>query len=166
MKNKNLVVVDIQPQYSSFISYVVYDNLAGLIKNHDNIIWYFNGLDVGIDDQPQDIKYMMYEYIDEEDLDKIKFVEKSYAFFRNRMDRGDDRSDILKTLNEMNKNNINDSRELDNDEGGFMYIPDIFIPDYKSTNICGGGDRECLAEMEIFFSLNKIKTKRMNGAIY
>jgi hypothetical protein len=163
---KNLIVIDIQPQYSSFIPYSVYDNLAGLIKNHDNILWYYNGLDVGIDDQPQDILEMIYDYLDEDDLSKIEFVEKSYAFFRNRMDRGDDPDDIIKFLRKMQKLGIHDSREIDNDESGFMHIPDITIPTWKSANICGGGDRECLAEMEIFFSLNKIKTKRMPGAIY
>ena len=162
----NLIIVDIQPFYSKYFGRNLLFNTAQAIKTAHNITYYYNGEDVGIEDKEWEIREMFYDYLKEDEWNKVNFVEKSYAFLRNWMDIGKE-DDILPTLDIMSQRDINDSREIEEfEDDDPIYFPDFDIPEYEFTHICGGGENECLKEMEILLEHKKINTKRLNGAIY
>ena len=156
---KNLVVVDIQPCYQPWFHSNLLSELAKLLESAKNIIWYYNGPDVGVDDSDNCIIDMMIDYVNEEILQSITFIEKGYGFLRDWMDNGVEDAEIIKALRK------ND--DCYHNEYGEIYIPPyIEKPNLKSCYICGGGDQQCLKEMEILFKYWKIQTKRINSAIY
>jgi hypothetical protein len=181
VSGKHLVVVDIQPEYESYISFIP-SFVNFLNENYDslaNLTFLYNGHDTLGMVEEQDYKMWWLENgLDEHIVDGARFYDKGYAFFRYCMDSDVDEEDTTELVRYMIEKNVNDSRDLDEDfwnefverfgkenvrellefSGDCINIPDLMseLEDYRGVVLCGGGIRECLKEVEI--SLNALGT--------
>jgi hypothetical protein len=178
---KHLVVVDIQPEYSSYISFLS-NFIDFLNENYDNvsrITFLYNGYDtMGMVNENEYQMWWLENGLDESVLDVARFYDKGYAFFRYCMDEGVDVDKIVGLIKLMVREGVNDSRDLDEEfwdkfisEYGHedvrelleysddcVNIPDLMdeLSNYKNIILCGGGINQCLKEVEIaLMSLDK-----------
>jgi len=192
-QNTKVILVDFQPAYDNEWS----PNYKSALKNaieylnrshSTNVIIFFNGEEVGIEDTSSDVAQHYIEYgLDENLVDNFSFREKSYAFFRSWMDSGIAPGLIIKVIRHMTVTHNNDSRDLEEDEmidligqdnyekyfniieGDPIYLPDINIAEIKSFSgalIGGGGEKECLREIQILMNAFNIKYKAVSSWIY
>lgn len=184
---ETFICIDIQKEYSSGINFLE-EWVDFINKNHEDnkIVLIWNGPEVG---GPEDWDYKMWLMdigIEEDAFDYISFQDKYYAFFRDPMDEGIDLDDVLSIIKFMHENNINDSREIDDDklndicdklgiepymfngDGGNIYIPDImdYIDRFDNFYLMGGGEYECLAEIELLCQLLGKNFKKLSKFIY
>lgn len=177
--NNVLISVDIQPEYENYMRFKPYSFINWLENNsekYSKIVFLFNGPDLGFQSEDEYKIWLMDNEMSEGLLERIDFFDKGYAFFRNAMDAGLDEGEILKLINYMYKNKINDSRDIEDDIWAQIGLDDstiekmnknedaLFIPDvmnYLSTitgniSLVGGGRNECLREVEFCLKvLNK-----------
>lgn len=173
---KELIVVDIQPEYEKgfgFKTYQFIEFLNAHANEFSSITLLYNGPDLGMVSQSDYTMWLIDNGLDEDVLNNINFFEKGYAFFRNAMDAGVDHDEIVHVIAFMAKNDINDSRDLTeelwnqfsatfpNDVDIVEYLKDnedaIFIPELideldnskQAPFVMGGGRNECLAEVLI-----------------
>lgn len=155
----DLIVVDVQPFYKDFCRHIIRD-VGVAIEKADFVTYYYNGMEVGIKDTEDEILEMLEAW----DLShKIHFVEKGYGFFRDWMDYGvpdQDIIDYITTGDESIKVDHFDSKGID------IYDPCLYVPPLENAMICGGGDFECLKEMELYLKVHGIETERIQNAIY
>jgi hypothetical protein len=209
-RSDSLILVDFQPAYSpqadqDYDSY--YDDeedyysdqevedkfgymdaihgVAQYINKHrPNVLAFFNGEEVGIEDTSQQVAWHYIQNgLDEELIHNFKFIEKGYAFLRNWMDQGISDATIIKVIRYMVTNRINDARDIEeeilqeltgNDYQDWMhdesfYIPDISLAQLKKLNgslLAGGGRHECLREIELLMNAFNIRYKRVDDWIY
>jgi len=182
LNNKHLVVVDVQPEYQDYFSFNPYDFADFINENYENLYnltFLYNGADtLGMVSEWDYKQWLIDIGINPEIVENSNFVDKGYAFFRYCMDSAIDEEVIANFVRFMMDNNINDSRDL-NEEIWNKYIEEygdedirdllehaedmISIPglmdDLMSMSnivITGGGISECLKEVEIALqSLNK-----------
>ena len=191
---KELVIVDIQPDYKKYITFNMgsfVDFLNKSYKKYERILYLYNGREtVGSDDQGSITEWLVEYGLDEEVLNIVEFYDKGYAFLRNAMDQGIDEDEIVHLLEYMSSNDLNDSRDLDEDnwlEFSRLYPKDIDIKEYLQDNddsinipdvlerikyiknnfqICGGGKTECLAEVLILIKLCKKRYSLLPQFVY
>ena len=181
------VVVDVQPSYNKFCGRIV-DGLCDFLNSRKGPIHiFYNGESMGFDDNEQSItEYYMEHGLNEEATYNMKFIDKGYAFFRNWMDAGMDRSNLIKAIRFMVNNRINDSREVadeqwesvfgndweevkDTVQGDMINIPDVVISDLKKLSGCylmGGAEHECLSEFRLLFEAFNINYKLIKDFTY
>lgn len=171
---KHLVVVDIQPEYSKYISFLS-KFIDFLNENYDKVsrlTFLYNGYDtLGMVNESEYINWWFENGLDESVIDVAKFYDKGYAFFRYCMDESIDENKISDLVRLMIDKNINDSRELDEEfwneymethghedvrqllelADDCITIPDLMdeLKNYNNIILCGGGINECLKEVEI-----------------
>lgn len=181
VQGKHLVVVDIQPEYSTHINFLptFINFLNNEYENLANLTFLYNGEDtlgmVNINDYKM---WWMENGLEEHIIDGATFYDKGYAFFRYCMDEGVDEEDTTELVRYMIEKGVNDSRDLDEDfwnefverygkenlrdllefAGDCINIPDLMdeLKDYRGVVLCGGGINECLKEVEI--ALNALGT--------
>ena len=191
---KELIIVDIQPDYKKYITFNMgsfVDFLNKSYKKYERILYLYNGREtVGLDDQGSITEWLVEYGLDEEVLNIVEFYDKGYAFLRNAMDQGIDEDEIVHLLEYMSSNDLNDSRDLDEDnwiEFSRLYPKDIDIKEYLQDNedsinipdvlerikyiknnfqICGGGKTECLAEVLILIKLCKKRYSLLPQFVY
>lgn len=177
---KTIISVDIQPEYSKYINFDL-NNWVNMLNQHDGIIVFlYNGYDTLGMVNEDDYKMWLYDLgVDEELIySKAIFYDKGYAFFRYCMDNDIDDDDIVGLIKMMIEHNVNDTRELDKEfwdefienygsdnvrellefADDCINIPDLmdFLTRFSNILICGGGQNECLKEVEIaLMALNK-----------
>jgi len=178
VQGANLISVDIQPEYENAFSFDLYSYVSFLNQNIDkmnSLTFLYNGADtLGMISESEYKMWLIENGFDEENLNSVRFYDKGYAFFRFCMDEGADEDEIVNLVKYMIHNNINDSRDIDEEMwNGFMTeygyntsqvrdllepaqdcinIPDLmdFLQRYSSKIvICGGGINECFKEVEI-----------------
>jgi len=178
IKNKTLLVVDIQPAYQKWISFSVFTFLNFLNRNFEEfnrVIFFFNGPEMGYEDEHEFKTWLQFDNnLDEEIVDNADFYDKSYNYFRNCIDAGLYEKKIVKLIKFMLNKDLWDSREFNEDdwdefikshpdsedvrelmEGNedCIWIPDLieYIQDnvHGELLLCGGGTNECLKEVEI-----------------
>lgn len=187
-RNIPLISIDIQPYYGKYVDRILGKFVNFLNKHGGDIYYFYNGMDVGIEDTGRSISEWLYENgVREDVLDRIKYREKAYSFFRNFMDAGMDRHEMIKIIRYMVINRIGDSRDIDEDswkgllgnlykdwsnlvlsEDGIM-IPDISISALKKASgcyLCGGGRDECLSEFRLILESFNIKYRLISSLIY
>lgn len=192
--NRNkIILVDFQPAYNGggFGHDEALQNTVNSLNkmNPTDILVFYNGEDVGIEDTADEVISMYIEYgLDETIAQKIQPREKSYAWLRSFMDEGMDASLIIAIIRYMAVNRINDSRDIEPEtmaqiigqdnyeqwesliEGGDMInIPDIAIDELKSMSGCligGGGQHECLKEIQLLMNAFNIKYKQVADWTY
>lgn len=190
--SKNLVIVDVQPFYHNWHKHLTpylieYVNMS----NYSNMLYFFNGEEMGIPDNVNTVaEYLVEHELDETKLNRFYFIEKDYSFFRGWMDLGIDDEVIVSIVKYMLKNKIYDSREIDPDDllqmlessfgdesnDIFEQISDevIFIPswDYSKLqafnkyDLCGGAREECLKEIEILLQALDIEYNVIENLTY
>lgn len=183
-----LISIDIQPAYERYCSRIMRNFVNFLNTHKGDVYFYYNGSDVGIDDNPESITYWLMEHgVNEEVFDRIIFREKYYAFFRNFMDAGMDRHELIKIIRYMVINGITDSRDVDEEKwqeilgnkfnefenlltgGDNIHLPDISIKELKTLSgcyLCGGGKDECLSEFRFLLESFNIKYTLIKSLIY
>jgi hypothetical protein len=176
--NKDLVIIDIQPEYENVFSFDISEFTAFLnenINNFSSVTILYNGYDtLGMINEYDYKEWLLENGLEEENLNGITFYDKGYAFFRYCMDSDIDHDLTTALVKWMYNNNINDSRDIDSDiwdtieqelegvstqdirsllenSGDMINIPDL-MDELKHLNnivITGGGLEECLKEVEI-----------------
>jgi len=187
--SKNCIVVDIQPMYQKSFNFKLFEFVDFLENNTRDVLYYFNGPDTVGDDSKMDIMYWLIEEgLSEEKINDITFFDKGYAFFRSFMDQGIPESTIIKMVRYMYKKREWDSRDIEKEEwqkilgkeytdeveylldiGDMIYAPDINISQLRKHSggyICGGGKRECLAEVKLLMSAFNFKSTEVKRFIY
>jgi hypothetical protein len=124
----DLVIVDIQPEYESNITFDIVDFVrwAFVEQEFNSITYLYNGPDLGMSSAEQVIEWLTDKYLEETDdyeaietivydVGRADWFDKGYGFFRDVMDAGyeDEIVDIGKF---MLKHDINDSRDIDLEE--------------------------------------------------
>lgn len=184
VQNKTIINVDIQPEYSKWITFNINEwaNFINKSSRNNKLVFLFNGEDtlgmININDYRDWL--IMDLGIDEDVIYNAEFYDKGYAFFRYCMDNSIDEEVIVRLVKFMVANNINDSREIDEDmwanfatsngvdtdtvrellehSDDMISIPDLmeYLNQYSNIVLTGGGINECLKEVEIaLLALNK-----------
>ena len=173
---KHFVVVDVQPEYEKYISFV--GELVRYINTNyesmSKLTFLYNGYDTLGMVSENDYKYWWLEHgLDENIIDGAEFYHKGYAFFRYCIDNSIDEDNIVDLVRFMYQRDVNDTRDmtpefwdefidLHGDEeirellefsGDAINLPSLIdeIKDYRGVVLCGGGINECLKEVEIAF---------------
>jgi len=172
----NLIIVDIQPEYEEYMGFDTYQFTEWLNENSNNfnsITYLYNGAETLDMIEEHDLKFWLYENeLNEDLLNNISFYDKGYAFFRYCIDSGISDEDIALLVRYMYKNDINDSRDIDEEvweafvaeygleevkellqyAGDMINIPElmeILVEIDDKIALVGGGINECLKEVEI-----------------
>jgi hypothetical protein len=172
---KHLVVVDVQPEYAPYMNKMQY-GLFEYINTHINelagLTFLYNGEDtMGMVSENDYRMWLVENGLDEDIAYEATLYDKGYAFFRNCMDRGGDDEELVNLVRFMRSNDINDSREVDEefwelfvekygsenvrelmeDSEDCISIPDLmdFLERYNNVVLVGGGINECLKEVEL-----------------
>ena len=183
-----IIVIDVQPSYDKFCSSIMDDLASFLNSSQGSIICFFNGPDVGVEDSKQSVaSYYLEHGVDEEVIERIEFKEKTYAFFRNWMDAGIERKDLIKAIRFMVMERISDSRDVSSDQWKELFgenysnlssiiesedninLPDISLAQLKALGgcyLCGGAKDECLSEFRFLLESFNIPYKLVNSLIY
>ena len=174
VSGKNLVVVDIQPEYMGGIDFLG-EFVEFLNDNYDeisSITFLFNGYDTLGMVREDDYKMWWVDYgLDESIVYESRFYDKGYAFFRYCIDSDIDDEATTNLVRMMIEKDINDSRQLDEEfwnefierygnedvrellefADDCINIPDLmeYLSDYNNIVLVGGGINECLKEVEI-----------------
>ena len=182
-----LVVVDVQPAYSYHINFGA--ELTRLIeKRTGETLMYVNAEDTGTsEDTLEEIKIFWWRFGMEEDtMAKLTWFDKGYGNLREAMDTGATDGDIIAVIREMFRQNINDSRELFDDDydkqleafgedniewiqNGISIMELNGFDKLKSMSpfyLCGGGKDECLKEVMLMCSALNIRYKLIDKFIY
>jgi len=186
-RGNSLILVDFQPAYDTAGGYdsAIAPAMDYINRKQPQVTAFFNGEDVGIEDTSQEVMWHFIENGLNEDLTHLfTFKEKSYAWLRNWMDEGVDNAMTIRVVRYIVMNNLNDSREIEDeawlklvgedfeyydDREMNVYLPDINIGDLKSLSgslLGGGGQHECLKEMQLFMNAFNIKYKMVSDWIY
>jgi hypothetical protein len=171
---KHFVVVDVQPEYEKYISFI--PKLVNYINQNyetmSTLTFLYNGYDTLGMINESDYKYWWVEHgLDENIVDSANFYDKGYAFFRYCMDQSIDEDNIVNLVKFMHERDVNDTRdmseefwnefiEIHGDEeirellefsGDAINLPSLIdeIKNYRGIVLCGGGINECLKEVEI-----------------
>lgn len=174
VSGKNLVVVDIQPEYMGGINFLG-EFVEFLNDNYDeisSITFLYNGHDTLGMVREDDYKFWWVDYgLDESIVYNSRFYDKGYAFFRYCIDSDIDDEATTNLVRMMIEKDINDSRQLDEEfwnefierygnedvrellefADDCINIPDLmeYLSDYNNIVLVGGGINECLKEVEI-----------------
>lgn len=174
VSGKNLVVVDIQPEYMGGINFLG-EFVEFLNDNYDeisSITFLYNGYDTLGMVREDDYKMWWVDYgLDESIVYESRFYDKGYAFFRYCIDSDIDDDTTTNLVRMMIEKDIDNSRKLDEefwDEFIERYgdndvrellefaddcinIPDLmeYLSNYNNIVLVGGGIDECLKEVEI-----------------
>lgn len=193
--NKILVCVDIQEGSTKFMGFKAYKFMEFLndnIDKYDRIIYLFNGQEMGYGSESDLKDWMLDNDLNEDLLDKIEFVEKTYGWFRFCMDKGL-ASEIGSLIKWMYNNNYTNLEDLDmeawdnavkeypeikelldmkaelEENGGLnlpIYLFELFEQITKSVDLVGGQEDQCLGEIVIILDALDIKYKKLNSWIY
>jgi hypothetical protein len=182
-RGKNVIIVDVQEAYRKYIHFDMYDFCSFLNKS-GNILCLYNGEELGFGDQNAEVvDFYIENGLDEQRIDDIQFIDKGYGFLRGWMDYGVDDDTIIKTLKYMKKKSVWDSRDLEEDDWKKLKIDMDDIPDsdpiyfpgnidenmlrhYAGSYIVGGGENECLKEVQLYMKALGIRYTEYRKFIY
>jgi hypothetical protein len=174
VSNKDLIVVDIQPEYQSSIPFLreFVKFLNSNYKKLNRLIFLYNGADtLGMISESELQMWWLELGLKEHIIDNSIWFDKGYAYFRYCIDSNISDESTVNLVKFMLSKNINDTRELDVEfwdeyietygdadvrellefADDMINIPDLMDELVKYNNIimCGGGINECLKEVEI-----------------
>lgn len=201
-RGRPVVCVDVQPAYMDYTP-GEYTQSVGkfLAEQRGPILMYVNADETGIteDNIQNDVVPMWEEVFErngddfhEDGLDKMEFFDKGYGYLRSWMDIGVEPAHIIRTIREMYRQKVHDSRDLfgGNEEKQLEYLQPIaesinteaqyMVDDgisvgwvavdqlkrYNNCYLIGGGRKECLAEVAILMNAFNIKYKMIDDLIY
>ena len=173
----NLLVVDVQPEYSSTCEGVA-RQLSGLLdqaaRAHGKVLALFVGGQLSQDREADVGAYWVAHGVASEQLARVTFLEKGYNFFRGWMDNGVAQHVIVDTAKSLRDRLCWDTTVLAPEElialGAdpnleTLYMPDCLeghAPRFEGTSwfTCGGGVTECLLETELWLRSRDISFER------
>lgn len=184
----SLLVVDVQPGYRNWCGHIA-PAVAKRINNTRkpvNIFWVGEGF---TNDTEEDVRdYLNMHGARPGKLDQCHFIEKDYGFFRSWMDSGVDRDFIVAVGKRMMAQGVYGSEDLDLFDLQHMYEDRLFesliesVPDsdplrmpsfapgrlqyFDAFETCGGGNAECLAEIELWLEMKGKSYERLDHLIY
>lgn len=197
-RNHPCIVVDVQPAYCSRFRYLC-DRIISFVANQTGpVLMFTNAEETGMtEDSIDDIKLFWEEYgFNPEDWGRVEVVDKGYGYLRAWMDQGADDRAIIKTIREMYRRGVNDSRQLFSewhtkyeqddeeilawrkflgvdfeewmvDDGIFTEWANIAqLKRYSGAYIMGGGKDECLKEVTLLMNAFNIRYKLVKSLIY
>ena len=186
----SLIVVDIQPEYESGVTFDIGDMLRAAAE-YDEVLFLYNGADtLGMIDE-QSLRNYYFEKLnyDEETYQELmsvsEFFDKGYGFFRDVMDSNIcfDRNSVIKIVKYMIDNNVQDIRDLDEEdvqsigvsellfddlEDYGFWVPELqdVLPQWNGSDIAGGARDQCLAEVEILAAAQGLSFRQVDEFIY
>ena len=189
-----LLVTDIQPEYQQGFTFSIEKFTQWLNRNFkkfSGVTFLYNGADTLGMISEDDLKiWYLDNGLKESIIESVDFYDKGYAFFRYCIDKGIDEDDIVLLVKFMATHNINDSRDITESELWDKFISEynkhelrellefaddcINIPDlmdYLRSKqapflLLGGGQHECLKEVEISLKANDQIYTRQEEWIY
>lgn len=184
MTQPPLLIVDVQPAYQNAFR-------VGLVED---ILEHIRGLPLEVPvfivsvneelsgDTHEDIlMFWMDNGMDETLFERVRFIEKDYAYFRGWMDNGVPDDEIVATGKILVDLGLNDSRDLDENllarcaPSAIELCDCMFMPDplelddrYKHVlwHVCGGATNECLKEVELWMDVVGIEHHRIDELTY
>lgn len=198
-RGRPIVCVDVQPAYASYTPSGYNAEVAKfLADSRGPILMYVNADETGIteDNVEHDIHPFWEELFEhngddfyEDGLDKMEFFDKGYGYLRSWMDNNIQANVIIKTIREMYRQKVSDSRELFSEAEDYEQAMEEFLgSDYdpfmlddplsvgwtamdqlKRYNNCyliGGGREECLKEVALLMNAFNIKYTMIENLIY
>jgi hypothetical protein len=192
---KTLINVDIQPEYLKGIHFNLYQWVDMINKHKGKVIFLYNGYDTMGLISEDEYKIWLYELGIKESIvyGSAILYDKGYCYFRSCIDANINDQAIVQLVKFMIENNINDSRYItpnfwkkfinkykDDDystgelkdllemSDDCINIPNLmdFLRKYNNILICGGGQNECLKEVEIALMALDIPYTSLNEFIY
>jgi hypothetical protein len=181
------IVIDVQPAYSSYIDFA--PQLMKYLNKQKQILMLVNSDEEGFtEDSIPDIK-TYWEENGFSNWNNVKLIDKGYGYLRGWMDQGVSEAVIIKTIREMYKQRITDSRDLfensNNPAEDFAkfigpefqdwmideaihveWVPVKLLKSFSGSYITGGAKNECLKEVELLMSAFNIRTTRINQFVF
>jgi hypothetical protein len=169
-----LVVVDVQPAYT--LQWDLVPALMERINAHEGPVVMMvvaEGEGLTTDTVADCVAFWLENGMDEDVAERIHVVDKGYGYLRAWMDNGVDQDVIVAVLRRMMQEDVNDTRELPEDVvqavAGDHYeswmVDDPLIGDWidgrilrtlEGAILCGGGENECLLEVELLLRAHSI----------
>ena len=134
----SLILVDFQPDFASAYDYdaAIQQAITYINKKQPSVTAFFNGADVGSDDNPDEVMWHFMEHGLNEDLAHLfTFKEKSFAWLRNWMDEGVDHALIIKVIRYLVMNDLNDSRMIEDEDWLKLVGEDFDFYDNREMHI-------------------------------
>lgn len=178
MTTTALLVVDVQPAFNASCQFI-----AAKVAKHINstripviIMWVGDGL---TDDDEQSVHdYLVRHGARREKLSRCRFLEKGYGELRAWMGTVD-REHIVtagKALLAANGCNSTEMLDLAAIFGGDVDLPvdplfkpsfgEAWHPGVDALQTCGGGNNECLAEVELWLDIKSVPYTRLDHLVY
>jgi hypothetical protein len=189
--HKPVIVVDVQPCYGKWIGRDKIKNIIDFVNRQTGpILFLANAEETGVtDDSISDIKYWWEENGYMGDWSNVQIIDKGYGYLRPWMDNNVSESSIIKAIRTMYGNRWTDSREIadwnDDDtvsaEKWQELLQDETIPDdsisvdwlsvkklkqHENGYLVGGGENECLKEVQLLMNTFNIHYTKIKSLIY
>lgn len=178
--SNGLMIVDVQPAYHEWCAGITRKVVTRLNRARKPVVVMFVGEGFTSDTQDTVAEYLREHGASMAALERARFVEKDYGFYRSWMDSGVSEDAILRTLRTMRERNLYRSDYIERDELEALAeesIPShdpLFVPSFDARPLrhfrhmetCGGGSDECLAEMELWLAANDINYARNTALTY
>lgn len=193
-RDKNVIAVDIQPAYTIDSHHYNTSVMEFLNDMNGEILMLANADQDGLtEDTKDDIYGFWYDNgFDEDRFDDVTYIDKGYGYLRSWMDNDVPEHIIIKTIREMYRQKVYDSRDLfggdANDEFENQFVEfvgeDVFdesmlyeplivewlsikmLKRFSGSYVIGGGRNECLREVTLLMNAFNIRYKLIDHLIY
>lgn len=191
---RNVIVVDIQPKYWEWIKDAIDVKAFINFLNQSNkilLIYVDPGAEQNAEGDEQDevIDFYLNLGLSKEKLRDITFVGKGIRFFAPWFDGGaseyrERKGIVQKVARYMVMNRIDDSGDIEHDhlkqetgiewqswmDWDYIFIsPDVtpgLLKRFQGAYLCGGGENQCLADIEVLLGAFNVSVKRLKEFIY
>lgn len=165
-QGKDLIIVDIQPEYEKTFTFDTYDFVNFLNDNYEtlnSITIFYNGYQtLGMIEEGDYTMWLMENGLNEDVLNYITFYDKGYAFFRYCIDSNIADDITINLIKYMIENNITETRDLDDSAW------DDLIDFYKNEGVDMSDVRTLLEHSddmiyipELMYELKKLPTNNI-----
>ncbi len=179
-KIRSLIVVDVQPEYEySFKDRFTMCGFIRYLKSFGKVLYFYNGEELGMCSLYDLQIWLLENGMKEEDFNYITFINKNYGFFRDLIDDGVEEEKIIKLIQEMLTAGVSNIIEIpvgkyyDTDIAPFIEENGMYIPEqldclkfWNNSTIIGGGEKECLYEVELYMKAINLQYERQMNYIY
>lgn len=192
-RNRNVVVVDVQPSYSGIFDgneNPLFEEIISFVNQQNgDTLMFVNAEDQGMTtDTVMDIMIYWTDSGFQKDWDSVEIIDKGYGYLRSWMDQGVSDKSIQKAIRIMYQKKISDSRDIVEDKDDDLaaerwreILNDSSIPDdmisvnwlsvsklkaFSPFYLVGGARDECLKEVELMLNAFNIRYKRIDSLIY